>query len=122
MFLGLYPLDNFGPLSNKQVDGWYQYRYIIEDTEFIEEWIGPCKQRLNFSDVRCGAVIRCYEAKQDNVAFQLALYHKYMMMTHRWYKLEDEIQYNILHTPMYGEYEPVVRDYLKRIDKLKAFW
>jgi hypothetical protein len=122
MLVGLYPLDNFAPNLISPADGWFQYRYIVEDTDFIEEWVGPCKQRLNYSDVRCGAIIRCYEAKKDNVAFQLSLYHKYMIKTHKWYKLEDEIRYNIEHTPMYGEYAPVVRDYLKRIDSLKAFW
>ncbi len=121
MFLGLYPLDNFAA-NTKIIDGWYQYKYIVEDSNFVEEWIGPCKQRLNYSDVRCGAVIQCYEAKKDNVPFQLAMYHKYMMATHRWYSLEEEIRYNIEHTPMYGEYAPMVKDYMRRFDSLKAFW
>lgn len=121
MFLGLYPLDNFAS-NTKIIDGWYQYRYIVEDSNFVEEWLGPSKQRLNYSDVRCGAVIRCYEAKKDNVPYQLALYHRYMMETHNWYKLEDEIRYNIEHTPMYGEYAPLVVNYMQRINNLKAFW
>lgn len=122
MFLGLYPLDNFGPKSYEKIGDFFQYRYIVEDSNFTEEWIGLCKQRLNYSDVRCGAVISCYEAKKDNVPFQLALYHIYMINTHNWYKLEDEIRYNIEHTPMYSEYAMQVQDYLKRINNLKAFW
>lgn len=122
MFKKLYSLGDFGPSAPPPSDGWYRYKYIVEDSHFSEEWVGLTDQRLNYANVRCGAVIQCYESKHDNVAFQLALYHKYMMATYYWYNLEEEIQYNIEHTPMYGEYAPVVRDYLQRVDKLKAFW
>ena len=121
MFLAYYSNHGFC-IQPPAIEGVYPYSYRIVDTAFEEDWIGPSPQRLNHQTVRCGAIIRCYESKRDNVAFQLALYHRWMEENFDWYKLEDEIRYNTEQTPMYGEYAPVVREYLRRIDNLKAFW
>ncbi len=103
-------------------DGLYHHNYIIEDTNFVEEWEGTCSQVIYNTLVRCGALISCYEKKRENVGFELAMYHKFMVSNYKWYRLEDEITYNIEHTPVYKEYAPQVREILKRYDSLKEFW
>jgi hypothetical protein len=104
-------------------DKLYHYVYNIVDDSFGSElWTGICDQALNYTIVRAGAVISCYESKQQNVALNLALYHRYLKETYFWYNLEDEIQYNIDHTPYYREYASEVRRYLHRYDNLKVFW
>lgn len=131
MFQELISLDNIkyvgtpptiirgAPLANGVL---YHHKYIIEDSNFIEEWEGTCDQVIYNTLVRCGALISCYEKKRENVAFELAMYHKFMVKSYYWYKLDDEIKYNIEHTPVYKEYAPQVREILKRYDSLKAFW
>jgi hypothetical protein len=100
----------------------YNYIYRIVDTDFDEEWVGPCTQTLWHHTVRCGAIISCYEHKKLNVAFNLALYHRWMVENFEWYKLEDEFRFNSEHTPLYEEYLPVVKQYLDRFNNLKVFW
>jgi hypothetical protein len=121
MFKAYYSNDGFcgRPLIE---DGFHLYSYQIVDDDFVEDWFGPTKQRLNHSTVRCGAIIQCYESKGLNVAFNLALYHRWMEKNFEWYNLQDELRFNVEQTPMYGEYAPVVRQYLDRINSLKAFW
>lgn len=121
MFKAYYSNDGFcgDPLIE---DGHHLYSYWIVDDNFAEDWFGPSRQRLNHSIVRCGAIIQCYESKGLNVAFNLCLYHRWMDETYHWYKLEDEINYNIQQTPMYGEYAPLVKQYLNRFNSLKVFW
>lgn|SRR5574337_1305051 len=121
MFKAYYSKDGFCGRPAK-INGLYQYSYHIVDDNFSEDWIGPSPQTLNHTTVRCGAIIQCYESKRLNVPINLALYHRWMDQTFEWYNLQDEIRYNTEQTPMYGEYAPIVRDYLRRIDSLKAFW
>ena len=121
MFKAYYSNDGFCGRPEMK-NGLYQYSYQIVDDDFAEDWFGPSPQRLNHTTVRCGAIIECYESKRLNVPFNLTLYHRWMDQTFDWYKLEDEIRYNIEQTPMYGEYAPAVVNYLQRINNLKAFW
>jgi hypothetical protein len=107
---------------DRPADGLYRHKYIIEDTKFVEEWEGACGQVIYNTLVRPGAVIKCYEAKHENVAFELAMYHKYMKKTYRWYELEKEIEYDIEWTPDYREYADKVRKYLSDFNSFKAFW
>lgn len=121
MFKAYYSNDGFCgyPIV---IDGLLQYSYQVVDDDFNEDWIGPCKQLLNHSTVRCGAIIRCYESKGLNVAFNLAMYHRWMDKVHYWYNLEDELKFNTEQTPMYLEYAPVIKQYLDRFNNLKVFW
>lgn len=105
--------------------GLYYYKYLINDSEFSEEWVGATDQTLHFKTVRAGAIINCYaEHNPSMIAFNLMLYHKYMKETWSlWYNdIEIEIQHNIQHTPGYAYYADDVRNYLKRADNLKVFW
>lgn len=121
MFKAYYSNDGFCA-QLKKIDGLYHYSYQIVDDDFVEDWFGPTPQRLNHSTVRCGAIIQCYESKGLNVPFNLALYHRWMDDNFEWYNLRDEIRYNTEQTPMYGEYAPVIVNYLQRFNNLKAFW
>jgi hypothetical protein len=121
MFKAYYSNDGFC-CRPKKLNGLYQYSYHIVDDNFSGDWYGPIVQTLNHATVRCGAIISCYESKGLNVPFNLALYHRWMDDSFEWYKLQDEIRYNTEQTPMYGEYAPVVKQYLDRINNLKAFW
>lgn len=112
---------SIGP-SIPDIGGYKVYHYRIHDSEFVEEWYAYCKQTLFYTEVRPGAIIRCYETKGKDVAFNLCLYHKYMQDTYSWYELEKEIGYNIDHTPGYVYYAKNIQEYLERYDKLKAFW
>lgn len=104
-------------------DGKHQYIYAIVDSEFNERWMVEIDQKLNYTEVRApGALIKCYESKQKNVAYNLYLYHEYMKKRFDWYKLEDEIRYNIEHTPLYMEYAPEVKRIYERMNNLKVFW
>lgn len=118
MFKSIRGINYFTPVKSPE-DYIYQYKYRIVDSEFIEEWIGPSKQRLDRTEVRCGAIILCYESKNQNVAFNLALYHRYMTDTYHWYVLENGIKYNIEHTPNYYKYVDSVQNYLNKYEKLK---
>ena len=101
----------------------YAFRYRIVDTEFDEEWAGYCDQDIFNTQVRAGALVSCYEYKCQNVALNLALYHRWMKDTYDWYgRAGDEIQFNTEHTLGYGEYAPRVREYLARFNNLKVFW
>lgn len=105
------------------VDKLYHYVYLIDDTEFCEQWTMAIDQRLNYTEVRApGALIKCYEEKRKGVAYNLYLYHEYMKKRFDWYKLEDEIRYNIEHTPLYMEYAPEVKRIYERMNNLKVFW
>jgi hypothetical protein len=121
VFKAYYSNDGFcgNPLI---LEGLHQYSYRIVDDNFDEDWLGPIKQRLNYSTVRCGAIISCYEHKRLNVAFNLALYHRWMDDNFEWYKLQDELRFNVEQTPLYVEYAPIVKQYLDRFDNLKVFW
>lgn len=120
MFQEIYPAaTNISPM---RPTGFYHYKYIIYDSDFTEVWTGLSGQQLFNTLVRAGAIINCYEYKKQNVAYNLALYHKHMMERYNWYNLEDEIKYNIQWTPKYSIYVSNVNKYLSRMDKLKAFW
>lgn len=118
MFEAIYSLRS----SELNIRGFYHYKYRIEDSDFSEDWVGLSGQLLYRAEVRAGAVIDCYESKEQNVAYNLALYHKYMKDKYYWYNLDDEIKYNIQWTPKYSIYVIEVDKYLKRLDNLKVFW
>ena len=103
-------------------DGLYHHKYIIEDSNFVEEWEGTCGQVIYNTLVRPGALISCYQSKKENVAFELAMYHKYMQRTYRWYELDKELGYCAEWVPVYKEYARQVKEYLDRFDSFKAFW
>lgn len=107
----------------QNTDGSYTYLYQIEDSDFTELWAAQCKQELNYTEVRApAAIISCYEQKRLDVAYNLYLYHKYMMDRYSWYNLEREIEFNIQHSVLYNEYAPLVKKYFERVNNLKAFW
>lgn len=56
------------------------------------------------------------------VAYNLALYHRFMQQTYYWYELDKEFGYNCDHTPWYKDYVDEVKSCLGRLDNLKAFW
>ena len=124
MFKAIYSLDvgklKKGLLPNDLAE--WTYSYDIVDDDFREIWSGDCKQILFHTLVRCGAVINCYEAKGLNVAYNIMLYHRYMKDNFAWYKLQDEIDHNIKHTPKYYLYVDKVKEYMGRINNLKVFW
>lgn len=104
--------------------GLWHYKYWILDSESVieEEYFGACDQTfLSYTEVRCGAVIAYYFDRGANVPYNLALYHKYMQKTYSWYKLEDEIKYNIEHTPGYKHYVEDTKKMFTRLDNLMAF-
>lgn len=120
-FPGVY--YNYGPLAGPpDKNGLYHHKYIIEDTNFTEKWEGTCGQVIYNTLVRPGALISCYESKSLNVAFELAMYHKYMQQTYRWYELEKELKYCAEWVPVYKEYAAQVRACLERFNSFKAFW
>lgn len=128
MLKGMYPLGGFaaGKITNEYATSGnpiYSYNYRIIDSDFNEEWVGLCDQRINYTQVRAGAIISCYESKGLNVAFNLAIYHRWMQDKYDWYgRAGDEVRYNMEHTIGYAEYAPKVREYLARYNNLKTFW
>ena len=112
------------PLGKTKFErGLYYYKYSIVDSKFKEDWDGPCDQSfLWYQEVRAtGAIIACYWDKKLDVALNLALYHKYMENTFDWYRIKDEIQYNIDHVPGYKYYSNEVAKSLERFNNLTVF-
>lgn len=97
------------------------YSYIITDDDFVEPWSGLCDQWLSRSEVRSGAVINCYSSKNQDVAYNLYLYHLFLKDKYYWYEIENEIQFNIDHVPAYVEYAPQVKKYLNSHNSMKVF-
>lgn len=125
MFKAIFSMgsNNF-PTTNPQTGSIeYTYKYEIVDDDFIEDWLAePIGQRLFRTTVRPGAIINCYESKQLDVAYNLVLYHKYMQQRYSWYELKEEFEYNIKWCPKYKNYVNQVKNYLNKLDSLKAFW
>lgn len=104
------------------VFGLYRYTYYINDDDFNEAWFGTSDQKLNYPFVRCGALIKCYETKGLDVAYNIALYHKWINKTWEYaLPIEEEIKNNREHTPGYKHFEPQIRKYLEKLETLKVF-
>lgn len=103
-------------------DELYHYNYYIQDSTFKEFWEGSCTKWLFNTCVRPGAIISCYESKGEDVAYNLALYHIFMKLNHKWYVMYNELDYCRDEVPKYNIYADKVKEYLNRLNKLKAFW
>lgn len=77
---------------------YYTYQYWIEDDINSALMYSTYRQRLNYPEVRCGAVIDLYEQRGENVAYNIVRYHRYIMQYYHCSNLEQEINFNVEHT------------------------
>lgn len=89
------------------------FKYIITDSEFIDT--------INQTQI-IEAVIDCYSIRNLDVAYNLFLFHKYILLPHGYDSIERDISYYKKYNESYVLYANDVMKYLERFKKIKSFW
>lgn len=94
-FIGTINTKYMKPYYSHKIDNVHCYNYkITDDILGTEDVVGYCRQELFFTEVRAGAVINFYHKHNQDIAYNLFRYHRYLEDKYAWYEIEKEIQYN----------------------------